>query len=211
MKDFPMFLTDYGAASLILREIPYRQEAYIHVHDTLQPEELIRECASFCTACGAERVYATGHSWLEGLPLHTAVLEMRGTAAPEEDKTEHLWPVTSENVPDFISLYNTAMGHVDNAATMTEKNRPELLECGSYFVHHRGELLGAGILHEERLEFIAAVKRGQGDRVLASLLTLCPGEMVRLEVASTNEKAIRLYERNGFFVTRELSRWYRVK
>ena len=31
MKDIPMFTTPYGAASLILKEIPYRKEAYIRV------------------------------------------------------------------------------------------------------------------------------------------------------------------------------------
>jgi len=36
------------------------------------------------------------------------------------------------------------------------------------------------------------------------------GETVRLTVAATNERALRLYERLGFIKTAELSRWYRV-
>ena len=36
MKDFPCFATDDGVASLILKEIPYRQEAYIRFQD-VQP------------------------------------------------------------------------------------------------------------------------------------------------------------------------------
>ena len=31
MKDFPCFATDDGVSSLILKEIPYRLEAYIRV------------------------------------------------------------------------------------------------------------------------------------------------------------------------------------
>ena len=34
MKDFPMFTTEFGIASLILREIPYRGEAFILIQDT---------------------------------------------------------------------------------------------------------------------------------------------------------------------------------
>ena len=34
MKDFPVFTTENGVASLILKEIPYRGEAYIHLRDS---------------------------------------------------------------------------------------------------------------------------------------------------------------------------------
>ena len=40
MKDFPMFTTEFGIASLILREIPYRGEAFILIQDTQQPENV---------------------------------------------------------------------------------------------------------------------------------------------------------------------------
>ena len=33
---------------------------------------------------------------------------------------------------------------------------------------------------------------------------------VELEVVSTNQRAIRLYEKMGFIKTKEISRWYRV-
>ena len=41
MRDFPMFTTEYGVASLVLREIPYREEAYITILSSEQPEELL--------------------------------------------------------------------------------------------------------------------------------------------------------------------------
>ena len=31
MKDFPMFTTEYGVASLILKEVPYRQVAFVNI------------------------------------------------------------------------------------------------------------------------------------------------------------------------------------
>ena len=42
MKDFPLFTTENGVASLILKEIPYRSEAYIILRDTQSPEALLR-------------------------------------------------------------------------------------------------------------------------------------------------------------------------
>ena len=56
MKDFPCFATDDGVASLILKEIPYRQEAYIRFQD-VQPGRFapfLQECVSFCRMAGAE-------------------------------------------------------------------------------------------------------------------------------------------------------------
>ena len=31
MKDIPFFTTDYGVAGLILKEVPYKKEAYIRI------------------------------------------------------------------------------------------------------------------------------------------------------------------------------------
>ena len=41
MKDFPVFTTEYGVASLILKEIPYQGTAYITLQDSLEPEKLL--------------------------------------------------------------------------------------------------------------------------------------------------------------------------
>ena len=69
MKDFPVFTTDFGVSSLIFREVPYRQEAYICIHATEQPKELLEECIGFCRACGAEKIYAQNHEYLERYPV----------------------------------------------------------------------------------------------------------------------------------------------
>ena len=94
MRDIPMFTTEYGVASLVLREIPYRQEAYISIQSSLQPEQLLEECISFCRACGAERIYAKNHDCLTQYPVHTSIIKMRGFAQVDESKVENLWPVT---------------------------------------------------------------------------------------------------------------------
>ena len=98
MKDIPFFTTDYGVASLMLAEIPYRQEAYIRVqsvHDGAV-EDLIRECMAFCRAAGAEKVYWSAGE-VEG-ELHTSIYEMRGVAWVDPAKLENLFPVTEETV-----------------------------------------------------------------------------------------------------------------
>lgn len=211
MRDFPMFTTEYGVASLVLKEVPYRQEAYIIIQSALQPEELLRECISFCRMVGAEKVFARGHACLEGYPLYCAVFEMRGSMEVDEEKTQNLWPVTKETVGVWRQFLNEKLRAVDNAGTLEAKDEQEILDSGgAYFVHRKGELLGAGWLAGEELKLIAAAEPGTGEWVFHSLLSVEPPEQLRLEVASTNERAIRFYERMGMVKTAELRRWYQV-
>lgn len=212
MRDFPVFTTEYGVASLILREIPYRQEAYIHLQATEQPEELLRECVSFCTACGAEKIYARGHVILERYPLHCSILEMRGEACIEESKIENLWPVTQKTVGKWRTFLNERLASVDNAGTLQRQGEKEILNSGgAYFVHHEGTLLGAGWIQEDELRLIASAEPGLGERVMHTLLSLVPGTQIRLEVASTNTRAIHLYDKMGFIPTAEKSKWYKIR
>ena len=211
MRDLPMFTTEFGVASLILKEIPYREEAYILVQSTQEPEKLLRECIDFCRACGAEKIYARGHEILERYPLHSIVYEMRGTARVDEAKTESLWPVTEETVSRWRELMNRRMRGVDNAATLEKKGEREILDKGgAYFVHRNGQLLGGGWLAGQELLLVASLIPGAGERVCHTLFSLIPDEEVRLEVVSTNTRAIRLYERLGFLKTGECRKWYRV-
>lgn len=213
MKDFPLFTTDQGVSSLILREVPYRQEAYIHIQ-SVQPDgfkEHLRECVSFCRMVGAEKIYAKGHELLESYPLHTAVYEMRGVAQVDQEKLENLFPVTETTVSHWRGILNERLRHVDNAATLTAADEKKILSSnGAYFVHHEGELLGVGWLEDTKLLLIAAVQPGAGERVMNTLMSLVEGADMTLEVASTNSRAIRLYERLGFVKTREISRWYSI-
>ena len=211
MRDFPVFTTENGVASIVLREIPYRGEAYITLRDSLQPKALLAECVDFCKMAGAARIYATGHSLLEEYPLHTAVVKMQVLRENIPQAEAALFPVTEQTAEQWRSLYEQRMGGVPNAATMTREDMKNLLAGGGgYFVHTDGELLGIGIARGDMIEAIASCKPGAGERVLLSLCSALFSEKVVLEVATANSRAMALYHRLGFLETEELSRWYRV-
>lgn len=211
MQDFPMFTTEYGVASLILKEVPYRQEAYIIIQSTEQPGELLKECVSFCRMVGAEKIYARGHEIVGTYPIHCDIYEMRGSVDVEEEKVENLWPVTEETIGSWRQFLNEQMRPIDNAGTLEKKGEKEILDLGgAYFVHKAGKLLGAGWLAGEELMIIAAAEKGTGDRVFHTLLSATCPEQVHLQVASTNGRAIRFYEKMGMVKTAELRRWYKV-
>ena len=206
-----MFTTEFGVASLVLKEIPYRGEAYITIQDTQQPEQLLQECISFCRMCGADRIYARGHEITQGYPLHCAVYEMRAEVRIDDSKVEMLFPVTEETVGQWRQLMNERLRSVDNAATLEKKDEKEILSSsGAYFVHRSGQMLGAGWLEENELKLIASAQSGAGERVLHTLLSVAAQQEVKLDVVSTNERAIHLYEKYGFIKTAERRRWYRV-
>lgn len=206
-----MFDTEYGIASLVLKEIPYKGAAYIILREVWDAEKLLKECVSFCKMCGAERIFAAGHESLESYPLYTSVLEMRGEATVDRENLKSLFPVTEATVSQWRAIYNEKMGSVDNAATMTARDEKWILQSGgAYFVHESGELLGIGWLEDTDLLAVAAVKPGAGKTVMNTLMSLIEGAQMRLEVASTNEKAIHLYEKMGFFKINALRHWYIV-
>ena len=211
MKDFPMFTTEYGVASLFLKEIPYKEKAYIVIQSSEQPEELLRECISFCRICGAEEVFASGHEYLEQYPLHTIIYEMQGQVQVDESKVEHLWPVTKETVVQWREICNRKMHDIDNSATLEVRDEAEILESGdAYFVHHSGELLGIGWIRDGELLELASVVPGAGACVMHTLMSIQPEHVLKLQVVSTNLRAISLYERMGFIKTAEKSRWFQV-
>ena len=211
MKDFPVFTTEYGVASLILREIPYRQEAYILLQATGQPEELLQECVSFCRVCGAEKIYARGHEFLERYPLHTIIYEMSSETWVDETKVEHLWPVTEQNVASWRKRMNERLAGVDNAATLDARSEKDILSSnGAYFVHHGEEVLGGFWVSGEELLLVAAFQPGAGERVMHTMMSMLPPMRLKLDVVSTNHRAIRFYEKLGFIRTGEKHRWYKV-
>lgn len=211
MRDFPVFTTENGAASLVLREIPYRGVAYITLHDTRTPKELLAECVDFCKMAGAERIYATGHEILEEYPVYTSVVKMQRPREGLAESDAALFPVTEKTAEQWRSLYNERMQNVPNASTMTRMDVGELLKKGGgYFVHKDGELLGIGLAREDKIEAIASIKPGAGETVLLTLCSALFSEKIVLEVASNNERAISLYERLGFLKTELLRTWYGV-
>ncbi len=208
-----MFPTEYGVASLTLREIPYREDAYIHVQD-VQPgrmKELLEECGRFCRACGAESIFAGGVGDFSDFSYHGSVIKMTLALTENSKPRANLWPVTEQTVGMFRSIYNSAMARVDYAGTLTSKQEQEIINsCGTYFVHRDGTLLGLGWMEGEVLKAIVSVVPGAGEVVAQTLFTTVNTDRIRLEVASTNHRAIRLYEKLGFIQTGEAMRWHRV-
>lgn len=211
MRDFPVFTTENGVGSLVLKEIPYSGIAYVTIHDSSFPTEFLKECLDFCRAVGAQRVYATGHEITASYPFYTSVIQMSASmdSIPETDAS--VFPVTEKTLTRWREIYNDRMKGVDNAAYMSESAGQELLKRGDgYFVHRDGELLGIGIASDDRIDCVASVKRGCGREVVSALTHALISDRVVLEVSSTNSRAIRLYETMGFIKTAELSKWYKI-
>lgn len=211
MRDFPVFTTAYGVASLTLSQIPYTKTAYIRLQDTLDPEALLEECLAFCRLAGAETVYATGHTICEKFPLYTYVYKMQADRISVGETEAMLFPVTAETASVWQRIYNQKVLRVPNGAWMDESAmKKQLTDGGCYFVHSNGELIGIGSVLDQQIRWVAAVVSGAGKDVVRALLHVVTEETVFLEVASANSKALSLYQALGFVSTECLSSWYCV-
>ncbi|MBO7253462.1 MAG: hypothetical protein J6V25_12640, partial [Oscillospiraceae bacterium] len=171
-------------------------------------EQHLEECVGFCKMAGAERIYGLG-AGLDQYPEFMSVLEMRGAVQLDPDSMACLFPVTEQTVSRWREIHNKAMVSVDNAGTLEKRDEKRILEsAGAYFVHDNGNLLGIGWVENNTLLAVASVVPGSGRRIVQTLMTLVPGEDMCLQVASTNEKALRLYERMGFVKTRCVECWH---
>lgn len=211
MQDIPLFTTQSGVATLILKKVPYTQAAYVKIQDSLEPEQLVKECCDFCRAAGASHIYASGHAVLEKYPHYTTILAMSRAreGLPETDAS--LFPVQPSTLDQWRTLYNEKMLDVPNAAYMTIKDSQKLIqERNAYFVHRGDAILGIGIAAGETVNAIVSNRPGAGRDVLLALNHALSGDRISLSVASTNNRAVGLYTRLGFVCTEEISRWYQI-
>lgn len=213
MNNIPLFTGENGVATLIFKEIPYSGEGYV-IFRTVQPgkaAEFAAECAKFCRMAGAEAVYAAGEG-LDDFPRHCEVWSMACAKEAIAPGNGLLWPVLPENVAKYRGIYNERMRGVHNAASMAWTDEKRLVkEGGAYFVHRDGQLLGIGQVKENRLETVIATVPGEGATVLEALVQQINADTVRLQVASTNTRAICLYHRLGFLTTGVVNTWYRIQ
>lgn len=212
MKDIPVFTTDDGVSTLILKEVPYKRTAYVRIQ-SVQPGGLdrhLQECVSFCRMLDAEHIYAAGHPELEGYPLHCEVLSMSMDVQERNSKAE-LLPVTAENVAQWRSIYNEKMQSVDNAATMTAADEKKIVSsAGTWFAWEGDTMLGIGWVEGNKILALAKTAPVPGERLVDALLKVCGGT-VTVEVASTNVRARKLYDRMGFKQAGVTSRWYTLR
>lgn len=211
MRDFPVFTTEYGVASLFLREIPYRGRAHIKLQSTQEPDKLLEECIAFCRMCGAEWIDAAGHEYLKKYPLITAIVAMQCDRQDIGQSDACLFPVTEQTLQRWLDIYNERMADIPNAAYMDSRDGRKLLEDGDgYFVHRDGQLLGIGKAKDDFIDTVISVQPGAGQTVVQALCSALQSDRVRLWVASANTRAVRLYERMGFLTVGQISHWYRV-
>lgn len=219
MNNIPVFTAQGGTATLILREISISGKAYVLLRTVLpgMAENLAAECASFCRMCGAEEIFA---SWADGdlpflSPAYDIYLLHVSKSALPEGKPVQLVPMTPENDAIYQRIYNRCFSHVSHAISY---DRGQIARI--YREHQRAFLAldaenrpyGIGELHGNELAAVAVLPkcRGTGTDLALSLLQLCPGEDLKVTVASDNEAAMHLYEKLGFHMSGVESKWFQV-
>lgn len=212
MRDFPVFTTENGVGSLVLKEIPYSGNAYIKIQSSLSAEAFLTDCLDFCKMAGAVYIYACGDPVLERYPFHTAILKMQADTSMLPQCNASLFPVTEKTAEQWRTIYNDKMRNVPNSSYVSMMEMIQLCKEGSaYFVHREGQLIGIGKASYGKIDAVISLIPGAGEQVVCALAHGICGDHVELEVASTNLKAIVLYERLGFVKSAELSRWYLIK
>jgi len=211
VKNIPLFSTDSGVASLILEEIPYKQEAYIKIQSSQVPEKLLNECIDFCKAIGANLVFATGHEFLRQYPVYTELIQMQCKRANILPSDLELKPVEDHMLQCWCDLYNANMRNVPNASTMVVQRLMKLTdEKRCYFVYDDQRLVGIGMIAADKVEGIVSLVSGMGADVMRALCGRLEGEYVTVEVAHNNVPAVKLYKKLGFSKVRTVSTWYCV-
>ncbi len=205
MRDIPVFTVPSGMATLILREIPPRGEAFVLLRGVFTTqEELLGECAAFCRAAGAERVYyGGGDAPPQGAAYATLVPRGvdRGSLPPTEAQALPLCPGEAE---EWQRLYRARFRAVPAASSVCERGE-------KYFVRLGGRRIGLGAVDGETLCAVASLERGCGADCVLALAARASGARLRLLCAAENRAAMRLYDRLGFDVGEAVERWYAVK
>lgn len=215
MKDIPIFTGAHGIATLVLKEIPWSGCGYVLVRSVwTDAAAFLEECLGFCRACGAQQVYA---SWeMAELPAPHAydmvALQMKKSELPQGTPLD-LQALTKENSEAFLQTYHACFQQVPNAASYGKKDVARLLgEETAYLVFRDGICAAIAELSREGLEAVGVLPqfRGMGYDLTRTVLEMVPSVTLKLKTASTNTRALQLYERLGFRRTGILSRWWKL-
>lgn len=204
MRNIPNFTCPSGGAQLILQQLPQTGTAYCLVQWAVpgQLPSLLDEVRRFCRMIDASRVLALAESFGDGgkevcCPAAFQLLQMEADREQLAPGNARLLPVEKEQWQDYMDRYNMAMAEVDGARLLSAGDAK--MGIGScYFVYQQDTLIGLGQVKADQILSLAALMPGAGGQVLCALASVIPHEKVRLTVASTNHRALRLYERLGF-------------
>lgn len=209
MRDFPIFETQFGVASLILRDVPYWQKAYIKVLSSLEPEKLLKECVDFCKMVGADDIFVSGDRYAEQYPRYATLVKMEVKRTTLPPTNARAVKVTEDTFADWKRIYNDKMKQVPNASHMDDSQSKELTESG-YYIYEGDRLLGIGKAKDATIEAVASVCPGRGQDAVCALAEVLNTDTISLLVARENVRAYSLYQRLGFAVTEEVSIWYQI-
>ena len=212
MTDLPIFTVADGIASLILRQIPARGEAYILVRAVFGTQEgLLQECAGVCRAAGAESIFVGGTGDFSSYPVYARLMErsIRRTLLPAADLK--IRPVTPETVSHWAAVYHERFSAVPAAQLCTPRELRELPENGeAFFLSDEQTEVGIGRVRGDTVLAIAALRPGFGARVLSAAAAQCTADTVRLLCAMENLPAMKLYDRLGFSRDGIREIWHRL-
>lgn len=215
MKDIPIFTGQFGVATLILREIPYKKYAYVMVRSVREGkmQAFLEECLGFCRIAGAEQVLATADESISCLPHAHDMLELRckKEIIPPPWKPVTLESVTADNGEVFLRHYNALFYTIPNAATYTQMDLKRILEKEqAWLAIVGGEIAGIGEIADSELCAIGVLPeyRGLGMPLAQTLIARMSAPEITLRVSSVNHAALRLYQKLGFDRKEIVSRWY---
>lgn len=202
MRDIPVFTVPSGIATLILREIPPRGEAYVLLRGVFTTqEELLAECAQFCRAAGAERIYFGGADVRAEGTAYATLLPRSILRASLPPTGAQAVPIRPDEADEWQRLYRARFHDVPAASSVCDTR-------DAYFVVENGRRIGLGAVSGDTLRAVAALERGRGSDCVCALAALAQGERLRLTCAAENRPAMRLYDRLGFDTGAAVERWY---
>ena len=87
-----------------------------------------------------------------------------------------------------------------------------MLQTHSGYLWLEGEtVIGIGEIRDNEICTVAVTRQGCGEAMVRALVERIEGQSVVVQTASTNLRAIRIYERLGFRRTKTVSNWYLAK
>ena len=211
MRDIPVFTTKNGVASLFLKKIPFTKEAFVQIRDSKSCGELVKECVDVCRMAGAEKIFATGHEDLSEYPFVCDVSDycVCKNRLPETDAIA--LPATLEQNDWWRKLYNEKMMPVYAAVPLSLDEVDKMIrENQAYCIYRACSVIGIGVTYDGRIQAVASIVSGEGVSVVLALAGCLDSPVISLSVASSNMKALRLYESLGFVKSELEASWHQI-